>query len=118
MRHLTKRAEVYASTLVEPDLDTVRERVLACTGERVDIAPTNLTVLPIGEVQLFLDKGIAIKLPDCPKCAVLWDQAVAAGEVVKQAALNKAAWIKADEDDNETFWETLNTGHKYRRSDT
>lgn len=56
-------------------------------------------------------------LPTCPPCAVLWDQAVVLGELRKQKAMDHAAWVKADEDNNEAFWETLKTGVPYRRSD-
>lgn len=119
MRHITKRSEYYAACRVEPRIVDIPERLLACTGEFMPVNNAEHTVLPMGHVQYFFERpDFSVELPDCPQCAVLWDQAVAAGEVVKQKALDKAAWIKADEDDNEKFWETLNTGHKYRRSDT
>lgn len=106
MRHLTQRAEFYVLTGREPSA-FLPERNLSCTGQY-----GAADALPLGEA-LDFEKGALVELPSCPVCAVLWDEAVAVRERRKQ----KEAWLKADEDDNEAFWETLKTGFKYKRMD-
>jgi hypothetical protein len=105
MKHTTKRALVH---LAGNDYDMVDPARLACTGEYGD------TEELIGVESIDGGSG---DLPDCPRCAVLWDEAIIAGELRKQKAMDHAAWVKADEDDNEKFWQTLKTGVPYRRMD-
>lgn len=108
MRHLTKRAEYYtAHRDLGYDLKSLLAGEFACGS----VSYTVLGALVVEDVRAFFESGAPLAFPDCPQCAVLWDQAVAAGELVK------TAWLKADEDNNEAYWKTLNTGVAYKRRD-
>jgi hypothetical protein len=68
VRHATKRGLLL---LAGDDWKTVEPAMLACNGTHGDSAEL------VGVESI---KGGSPLLPDCPTCAVLWDQAITAGE--------------------------------------
>lgn len=66
MKHTTKRALVL---LAGNDWECVEPAVLACTGGYGDVE------VLVGVESILRGSN---RVPDCPRCAVLWDQAIEA----------------------------------------